>query len=871
METLCLVSKSRKTRSMALLSQTYAAEEVLGLGRSKQLEGHVLRLRLPTGASKGFDRHVTPGLSAALKEAPSEPRARTDRRAEAGQLVHIKELQNKGPAKSGSEDRQDPGEGCERLSEDELERFSNEDPAGGGRTKVGKTKEKDQLRKIRRKIKSKTDMAFDESTGDSFASDASCRSAVDLSTQAQGDTPEAGTTVVVLTAPTHFTLHAERAAFLKALGGSADCDPGCRVVTQVRPNRDSVAQEMQKVEETLSDLVRGAGRIITDWAHQWRLQDVDPAGPSRGSVPVRRERDEDSPVRREGEGSVPVGREREGSVSEEKFMMLETAFDLVCFCAKSRPVRQEERKEDLEARWEVCEAWGRAFLASAPSAEEAQNLCETGAHNLPGAEAGAHNLPVHHNLSGAEAGPAHRKAFSAGRWQHFFECFRCEASRKSKLGDLALDAARYTFWHEFIHGRVLERSRLGIRHAVSDAALSVPDTPTGVSDTHSADTRADRHGRKRAPPEDGGSAARRVAKVEELEERLAQAKQALHREGRITDEEGRRTEERVHTRMGEVLRNSSGQLGIWTMGVELGKGANGLVYQIQLWESMEFLALKKSRYNHAAAHAKMAQETTAMERLEHPHIVRLYHSFSDGGYPCMIVEYCGFGPLSTHIQSYAERRVPGAGLKTVAMPMELVKTYTRQLADALQYIHARSIVHCDVKPANVLMTGRRCCKLTDFGEACVGTLAGLRDSVGTFGFQAPEAFFPNQFKGQIRSERDEDQVARMSKIDVWSLACVVVEMVTGQNITEIFLANLAKQVGAPKFENIFSIVYNLGKIGLKDKRAFLLPLRSDELKALSKEVLEFLDPCFDLDPARRLSAREMLEQPFLRNTTRVGA
>ena len=37
------------------------------------------------------------------------------------------------------------------------------------------------------------------------------------------------------------------------------------------------------------------------------------------------------------------------------------------------------------------------------------------------------------------------------------------------------------------------------------------------------------------------------------------------------------------------------------------------------------------------------QETNAMEGLEHPNILRLYHSFSDGGYPCMIVEYCAGG------------------------------------------------------------------------------------------------------------------------------------------------------------------------------------------------------------------------------------
>jgi serine/threonine-protein kinase len=95
----------------------------------------------------------------------------------------------------------------------------------------------------------------------------------------------------------------------------------------------------------------------------------------------------------------------------------------------------------------------------------------------------------------------------------------------------------------------------------------------------------------------------------------------------------------------------------------------------------------------------------------------------------------------------------------------------RQLASALQYAHRHSVVHRDIKPGNILFKRGRP-MLTDFGVAIAVGAASERRltksgySPGTPAYMSPE---------QARGERDID-----ARADQYSLACVVLEMLTGE-------------------------------------------------------------------------------------------
>lgn len=89
-------------------------------------------------------------------------------------------------------------------------------------------------------------------------------------------------------------------------------------------------------------------------------------------------------------------------------------------------------------------------------------------------------------------------------------------------------------------------------------------------------------------------------------------------------------------------------------------------------------------------------EPRAMARLNHPHVITVYEHV-DGW---TVLEYAPGGSL-------AERRLPAAEAARIGA----------QIADALVYMHARGLVHCDVKPGNIVLADNGVAKLTDFGSA----------------------------------------------------------------------------------------------------------------------------------------------------------
>ena len=100
------------------------------------------------------------------------------------------------------------------------------------------------------------------------------------------------------------------------------------------------------------------------------------------------------------------------------------------------------------------------------------------------------------------------------------------------------------------------------------------------------------------------------------------------------------------------------------------------------------------------------------------------------------------------------------------LPSETIRSYTRQLADALNYAHQHDIIHCDVKPENVLLDKDGHLLLGDFGIARIRaeTLSGVsmttQEPFGTLVYMAPE-----QFKG--KPHRAIDQYALATMIYEW--------------------------------------------------------------------------------------------------------
>jgi hypothetical protein len=156
---------------------------------------------------------------------------------------------------------------------------------------------------------------------------------------------------------------------------------------------------------------------------------------------------------------------------------------------------------------------------------------------------------------------------------------------------------------------------------------------------------------------------------------------------------------------------------------------------------------------------RFAEESRIAASIEHPNVVPIYAAGEEAGVPYIAMRYVS-GPDLGRRLARERRLTPGAAARLVA-----------QIGDGLDAIHAAGLVHRDVKPANVLLSGEEGTEhayITDFGVARnVATQSGLTQTgrfVGTLDYVAPE-----QISGATVDAR----------ADVYALGCLLFKLLTG--------------------------------------------------------------------------------------------
>ncbi len=151
---------------------------------------------------------------------------------------------------------------------------------------------------------------------------------------------------------------------------------------------------------------------------------------------------------------------------------------------------------------------------------------------------------------------------------------------------------------------------------------------------------------------------------------------------------------------------------------------------------------------------RFLEEARAAAGVSHPNLVHVYDSGSDGGLHFIVME------LLERYQSVRERLSGGA-----ALAVDETLDLGAQLLDGLEAVHARGLVHCDVKAGNVLL-GPGPVKLIDFGIARVSDeRVGQGTSIGSLGYMSPE---------QLRG----DPLTPAS--DLFAVGVVLYEALTGE-------------------------------------------------------------------------------------------
>ncbi len=157
---------------------------------------------------------------------------------------------------------------------------------------------------------------------------------------------------------------------------------------------------------------------------------------------------------------------------------------------------------------------------------------------------------------------------------------------------------------------------------------------------------------------------------------------------------------------------------------KLGEGTFGTVWLYEAIASGKRVAVKFFTHGTSQQWQLLQAEIMQLARLYgDPGIVQLQDLEPDATPPYCILTYAEGGSL-------ADR------LKDGPMPVTEALKVFREAALALAYVHAKGIIHCDLKPGNVLRDARGRALLADFGQA---QLAGnLAPALGTFFFMAPE-------------------------------------------------------------------------------------------------------------------------------------
>ena len=159
----------------------------------------------------------------------------------------------------------------------------------------------------------------------------------------------------------------------------------------------------------------------------------------------------------------------------------------------------------------------------------------------------------------------------------------------------------------------------------------------------------------------------------------------------------------------------------------------------------------------------VAEELRIFESIHHPNIINHFGVEIHREEMLIFMEYCPEGTLESLFTSTEN------GLEE-----SMVRRYTRQLVEAVTCLHEHGVVHRDIKGANIFLTeDMKTIKLGDFGSAVKikahTTMPGeLQGFVGTQAYMAPEVFTRNMTEGHGRAA------------DIWSMACVVLEMVQGE-------------------------------------------------------------------------------------------
>eukprot|EP00759_Apiculatamorpha_spiralis_P024811 PhF_6_TR27974/c0_g1_i1/m.41389 len=294
-----------------------------------------------------------------------------------------------------------------------------------------------------------------------------------------------------------------------------------------------------------------------------------------------------------------------------------------------------------------------------------------------------------------------------------------------------------------------------------------------------------------------------------------------------------KAEDRVATQRAETQRMTKLRetitkeyRGAWERVKLLGQGAFSAVYQVKDVLTQGLMAMKviKITQETEAQIMSILSEIEVMTMLQHDNVVQYFRLEKGEGELNIFMEFASGGALDGYITEH--RGTP--------LSANDIADIVRDIVEGLRYVHSQHVVHCDIKPPNILKSATGNWKLGDFGTAKKLALGEkLHDTRGTYSYMAPEVM-----------EADPDHGYGF-ECDIWSVGCVVMELASGK----------PPWYHISKGGNNMAIVKYLCE--LEDDPDLACIFDSDPT------VFEFVRMCLRKDPSKRATLEQLMGSNLL--------
>ncbi|KAL6478035.1 hypothetical protein MHYP_G00138700 [Metynnis hypsauchen] len=248
--------------------------------------------------------------------------------------------------------------------------------------------------------------------------------------------------------------------------------------------------------------------------------------------------------------------------------------------------------------------------------------------------------------------------------------------------------------------------------------------------------------------------------------------------------------------------------------VKIGEGSTGVVCIAREKHSGRLVAVKMMDLRRQQRRELLFNEVVIMRDYQHKNVVEMFKSALVEEELWVIMEYLQGGALTNIV---SETR----------LSEEQIATVCEAVLQALAYLHSQGVIHRDIKSDSILLSLDGRIKLSDFGFCAQISkdIPKRKSLVGTPYWMAPEVISKSPYG---------------TEVDVWSMGIMVVEMVDGEppyfSETPVAAMKRLRDEPAPTIRNI---------------------------QQVSPVLKDFLDRMLTRDPLERASATDLLEHPFL--------